>query len=126
METSLETIRGKVRSGRGIGKTIGFPTINIKYNGELAGVFVGAVELNGEIYHAAVHVGSRPTFFDGEPVCEAFLFDFDENIEAETEVVVDVFEKIRDVEAFSSLGFLKNQIAEDVENIKNWYTSKES
>lgn len=126
METSLETIHGKVRKGRGIGKTIGFPTVNIAYNGKLTGVFAGAVELDGDIYPAAVHLGSRPTFFDGETVCEAFLLDFSGEIEPGTELVVDIFDKIRGVVSFENLEFLKKQIAEDVEKIKNWYTARES
>lgn len=123
----MERIIGKVQRGRGIGKTIDFPTINIPYFAETRGVFIGKVFLDSNennFQKAAVHIGNRPTFFDEEIVCEAYLIDWRGNIEIGTEVEIEVYDKIRDIKKFENLLSLKKQISEDVEFVRNWYNLK--
>lgn len=111
----------------GIGKTIDFPTINLPYSGEMRGVFVGKVffDSNNENFQkAAVHLGNKLTFFDEEVLCEAYLIDWKEEIQVGTEVVIEVFDKIRDVKKFKNLMSLKHQIAQDIEFVRNWYNLK--
>lgn len=119
----MEKITGKVREGRKVGRKIGFPTLNLPYGGDLRGVFVGEVLLGGERRSAAVHLGPRPTFGDEEVVCEAFLIDWEGEVEVGTEVEIEVFEKIRDVMEFEDLEALAERISRDVEYVKNWYNS---
>lgn len=118
----MNKICGRVFKGQGLGKKIGFPTLNVSYSGEISGVFAGEVLLNGKIYGAAVNVGGRPTV-DNEKLCEAFLLNFDREIAAGTEVEIRLIEKIRDVEKFADLESLVKQISLDVEFVKNWYNS---
>jgi len=42
------------------------------------------VHLGNERYDGAAYLGTRPTFDDGPPVLETFLFDFDEKIYGKT------------------------------------------
>ena len=114
-------IKGKIKKGRGLGKTMGFPTINIPYDGEVFGVFAGEVFIDGKSYIAAIHVGKRPTVHDDRLICEAFLLNFTGEINDGTEVKVQLGEKIRDIKKFDSLEDLKAQIAKDVEFIKLCY-----
>jgi len=121
-------IKGKVREGRKIGRTIGFPTLNMPYDGELQGIFVGRVKIlndstNSSWHKAAVHLGPRPTFDDSEIVCEAFLIDWTRQIQPGTEIEVDAAEKIREIEKFNNLEDLKKRISKDVEFVKSWYNS---
>lgn len=115
--------RGMVEKGGGIGKTLDFPTINLAYHGEENGVFVGEVFVDKKWRLAAVHIGNRLSL-DEEFSCEVFVIDWSGEILPGQEMDVRLFEKIRDVEKFSSLEKLKEQISKDVEFAKNWYNSR--
>ncbi|MFH1533790.1 MAG: riboflavin kinase [Nitrospirota bacterium] len=117
------TIKGQVGLGRKIGRTIGYPTINIPYDGDEQGVFAGKVFVDSMFVLAAIHLGPRPTFDDKEPICEAFLLDWEEEVSPGTMVEVEAYKKIRNIKKFKKLAELKNQISKDVEFVKNWYNS---
>ncbi len=118
------TIVAKTIKGKGIGKKLGFPTLNIPCTGDLSGVFVGRVFVNDNWYFAAINIGGRPTV-DDENFCEAFLLDFKGRVANGTEVAMTLGKKIRHVEKFKNLTELKKQIAKDVEFVKNWYNPVE-
>jgi len=107
--------------GQKIGRSLGFPTINLGYDGDERGVFVGKVMIGDVWYKAAVNVGGRPTVGDEEVFCEAFLLDFNGDIKKETFVSVELLEKIRAIKKFDNLEALTGQITKDVEFVKNWY-----
>ena len=117
------TIKGQVGEGGKIGKTIGYPTINIPYYGTERGIFAGKVFVNDLFVPAAIHIGPRPTFKDENVICEAFLLDWNEDIFPGTMVEVEALEKIRDIKKFAGLEDLKKQISKDVEFVENWYNS---
>ena len=122
-------IKGKVQKGHGIGKGMGFPTLNIAYEGSVRGIFAGRVFVLGKPYKAAVHVGSRPTFNDGEISCEGYLLDFDvvDNTDFVGEMVeFELLEKIRDVKKFDNFDELKSRMRLDVEFVENWYNRHEA
>ncbi|MDP3981561.1 MAG: riboflavin kinase, partial [Chlamydiota bacterium] len=113
-------IRGKIKKGNGLGRKMGFPTLNIPYYGDDAGVFVGRVLIDDEWHIAAVHIGPRLTIDDDESICEAFLLDW-KGGKIKGEIQIELGKKIRDTKKFDSMELLKNQITEDVEFVKNWY-----
>jgi len=114
----MDIIKGKMIAGKGIGKTMGFPTVNIPYDGELNGVFAARVFCADKKYVAAVNVGARPTFDDAEKLCEIFLLDCDEDFEVGTEFEVKLVNKVREIKKFANLDELKEQIAKDVDFVK--------
>lgn len=116
-------ITGKVIKGLGFGHQLGFPTINIFYNGEEKGVFAGEFFLDDIWHPAAINLGTRPTVDDAKNLCEAFILDWDINKEiAEgTEVKVRLKQKIRDTKKFADFDELKAQIAKDVDFVKTCY-----
>jgi len=107
----MKIIEGQVVKGLGVGKTLGFPTINILYDGKLSGVFVGRVsigekpkivtaqgvsahfckcaggclcssEQNKKGFVSAIHIGKRPTINENEPILEAYIIEgFDKFID---------------------------------------------
>lgn len=111
-------IKGKVQKGRGLGKKLGFPTLNLPYEGKEAGVFAAQVWINGLLYKGAVHLGPRPTLNDEQPICEVYLLDYQCG-DLSGEVKVVMIEKIREIAKFPSFDALKVQIAEDVVKIEN-------
>ena len=104
-------IEGKVEKGKGKGAELGFPTLNIPYDGDEKGVFVGRLFLNDEWKNCAVFVSG---------ICEVYLLKY-ESVGLGTLVKVELLEKIREVEDFDDFEALKAQISKDVEFVKEWY-----
>lgn len=123
----MEVIVGKAVSGRGVGRIMGFPTINIPYGGALLGVFAASVKVAGKKYLAAVNVGGRPTFDDEKILCEAFLLDAPEDflVEEDLEIEVRLLKKVRETQKFHDMESLAMAISHDVEEIKSWYNAGE-
>ncbi|MFA6305957.1 MAG: riboflavin kinase [Candidatus Gracilibacteria bacterium] len=120
----MEIIEGQVVKGLGVGKKLGFETINILYDGKLSGVFAGKVfvgEKPKEGFLSAVHIGKRPTVNENVPILEAHIIDGFEKFSKKDfvgeKIKVEIFEKIRDTKKFENLDELKKQIAKDVVDV---------
>lgn len=111
-------IQGRVARGRRLGRSIGFPTANIRLrrlSTPVSGVY--AVRLHGvgdEVLPGVANLGTRPTVNGSEKLLEVHLFDFDKDIYG-AHVSVEFVHKIRDEQRFESLEVLKAQIARDGE-----------
>ena len=114
-------IVGNVLSGRGIGKEIGFPTINVFYDGKISGVYAGEVVFRRKIFKAAIHVGSKPTVSPYGVSCEAHILNFGGEIGHGDKVKIKIEAKIRDTRKFENLYELKKVIANDIEFTKKYY-----
>jgi len=117
----MKVVKGAVLKGAGVGGEIGFPTLNIFYDGEEEGVFAAEVEIEGFKYKAAVNLGHRPTV-DDKCFCEAHLLDFDkENFAVGKEMSVELLKRIRDIKKFENLGDLQQQIDEDLKHVREFF-----
>lgn len=94
----------KVIKGRGLGRKLGFPTINLERDGE-NGVFLVKVLIDGRNYFGVMHGGEGYS-------CEIHLFDYEGDAYGKS-VSVEVIEKIRDTRRFEKIEDLKRQIEED-------------
>lgn len=107
---------GIVVKGNQIGRTIGFPTANIKIEPKKVmpgtGVFVTITEVDGKIYKSFSNYGKKPTFSDENIVLETHLFDFDGDLYGKC-IRVYFIKKIRDITKFVSKEALKQQLFED-------------
>jgi len=104
-------ISGKVIRGKGKGKKIGFPTVNIELKEKLVnGVYAGSVYFDEKKYKAGIFISK-----DGD-LLEAHLIGFNGNLYGK-EIGIEIGEKIRDVMKFESDGELKRQIKKDIEKI---------
>lgn len=119
------SVCGTVVTGRKLGRTIGFPTANLRvYNEQLPpdGVWVVEVVLeHDQVYRGAGNLGVRPTVEgeSGERQLEVFLLDFSGDLYG-CEMEVKFLEFVRGEEKFDSLGDLKSQILKDVAFCRNW------
>lgn len=107
--------RGPVIGGAKRGTGLGFPTANVALPKGTAlghGIFAVRVALDGRTLDGAAYLGTRPTFDDGMPVLEVFLFDFDEEIYGRS-IEVSFIEKVRDDRRFASAEELVRQMQED-------------
>ncbi len=113
---------GKVVEGNKIGRTINFPTANLKvdYDNKLippTGVYAVTIEIenNVELYYGMMNIGYRPTIGGIEKIIEVNIFDFEELIYNQT-LKIAVIKKLRTEEKFDGIDQLKNQLSIDKEN----------
>ncbi len=112
---------GEVINGDGRGRTLGYPTANIKLDDEdkllpMLGIYVVFIFIDGVRYNGLLSVGKRPTFYnDGSIVPEVFIYDFQSDIYGK-KVKVEILEKIRGEEKFDSAEELIKQMDSDKEN----------
>jgi riboflavin kinase/FMN adenylyltransferase len=108
-------VRGPVIGGAQRGTGLGFPTANVALPKGTAlghGIFAVRVKLDGRPLLGAAYLGTRPTFDDGMPVLEVFLFDFDEKIYGR-DIEVSFIDKVRDDRKFASAEELVRQMEAD-------------
>lgn len=107
---------GLVSHGLGLGKKLGFPTVNLDLDKEKlalpSGVYFTAVKWNGSIYPAITNFGICPTFDEREIHSETFIFNFEGNLYGEN-IRLYFIEFIRDEIKFSSQNELITQINVD-------------
>ena len=113
-------VTGKVIRERGVGRAIGFPTVNLYPSDEKLrlknGVYGGHAEADGKEYKAIVNYGSRPTFGLYAPLVEAHLIGYDGNLYGRTmRISFDTF--LRDIRKFKGEEELKEQLQKDREEV---------
>ena len=118
-------ITGKVRHGKGLGRTIGAPTLNvIPPKGQLIpahGVYATRVSVNGETYAAITNVGVRPTVDEnGGVTVESHLIDMNAQLYG-SDCRVEFLSMLRPEVKFSDLSALQAQIARDIEDAKQYF-----
>jgi len=109
-------IAGRVTTGAGRGRTLGFPTANIAPDRPLLvarGVYRGGVTVDAGQHAAVVNVGVRPTFGEDTLAVEAHLLDFAGDLYGR-EVRLDFLDRLRDEMRFPSVEELKAQVSRDI------------
>ncbi len=119
-------ICGRVAHGDKRGRTIGFPTANIKLHRQSAAVQgVYAVQMTGENNLSAngvANIGRRPTVNGEHLQLEVHLFDFNSDLYGQ-HVCVEFKQKIRNEKRFDSFEDLKHQILKDSAQAKAFFTA---
>ncbi|MER3457089.1 MAG: hypothetical protein C4304_09480 [candidate division GAL15 bacterium] len=116
METLGIRFQAQRIRGKGRGKALGFPTVNLKIPQGLQlphGIYACWVRIEGRSHPAALHYGPVPAFGEEEPSLEVHLLDC-ELPAPPPSVEVEVVRWIRPVLAFDSPDALRAQIAQDV------------
>jgi riboflavin kinase / FMN adenylyltransferase len=109
-------VAGKVVGGAKRGTGLGYPTANVpmpKGTGLGHGIYAVRAHVDGLTHAAAAYLGTRPTFDDGMPVLEVFLFDFDGDLYGH-EMDVEFVDFLRGDRKFSSEAELVAQMHADV------------
>jgi riboflavin kinase / FMN adenylyltransferase len=112
-------VQGVVVAGKRLGRTLGFPTINIARSFEQVtpadGVYAAACTCRLGTFRAAASVGTRPAVGGGPRTIEAYLLDYPGEPLYGEHVRLSLHERLRGEQDFASLDELKAQIALDVE-----------
>lgn len=115
---------GEVTHGRTIGKTIGFPTVNLRFeNGKIIpkhGVYFTETDIGGERYPSVTNVGIRPTVGGHECRAETHILSFDEDLYGRR-ISVRFKRFSRPERKLPDKGALREMIAEDVSNTKRYF-----
>ena len=113
-------LQGTVVSGDGRGRTMGYPTANIKPSSDRKivpgrGVYLVAMQLRDDSLYGMMNIGVRPTVAsDGNLLIEVHIFGFNRDIYGE-EIGVTFLRKLRDEQRFDSLEQLTEQLNRDKE-----------
>lgn len=117
-------IEGQIVHGAARGRTIGFPTANLKPRNRVVpkfGVYATATLIGGEWRRSITNVGIRPTFEkEVEPSVETFVLDFDGDLYGDV-LRVRFLHRIRDERKFSGIEELKAQIERDLWRAKSFF-----
>lgn len=109
-------LKGLVTHGKKLGRTIGFPTANIKFDSKIIipkiGVYYTNIIYNDKKYKGITSVGNNPTVNGKELTIETYILDFNSEIYDE-EIEVYFIDRIRDEKKFSSVDELVIQLKKD-------------
>jgi riboflavin kinase/FMN adenylyltransferase len=118
-------LSGRIRHGDKRGRTIGFPTLNMRVLNHIAparGVYVVQVHgLSNQPLGGVANLGARPTVKGTENRLETHLFDFNENVYGRY-ICVELLEFLRAEQRFDDFEKLKIQIMKDAEQARNLLT----
>ncbi len=109
-------LEGMVVYGRQLGRSIGFPTANIRPDHGVAIPSVGVYLCTVSGHRAVVNIGNRPTVdrrLDAPLSIEAHLLDFSGNLYGRN-LTLEFHSRLRGEKRFASLEELKAAIARDV------------
>ena len=119
------TISGMVEHGKQLGRTLGFPTLNVHPSDEKMlppkGVYMTNTFIDGQIYHGLSNVGFKPTVADEHRMLiETFLFDYNGNAYGK-EVRTQLLHYKRPEQKFDSVDELKAQIDTDIDYARDYF-----
>jgi riboflavin kinase/FMN adenylyltransferase len=108
-------VSGEVIAGAKRGRDLGFPTANMRLDPSCAlkhGIYAVRANAGGRLIDGVASFGRRPTFDNGAPLLETFLFDFSGDLYGQ---VIDVafIAWIRAEAKFDSIDDLKRQMEAD-------------
>lgn len=110
------SIAGHVVHGKQLGRTLGYPTANLRFGGKVPAFFgIHATWVHGvgsSPLAAVSSFGTRPTVDGVEPLLEAHLFDFDGDLYGRR-IEIEFVAKLRDEEKFPDLPALVAQMHRD-------------
>ena len=118
-------LSGIVVKGNQLGRTIGFPTANIKISENYKlipknGVYIVTAIVNNQTIFGMMNIGIKPTLGDNIPTIEVHLLDFSEDI-YDQKIQVNVIERLRDEQKFESFEALKSQLEIDKTNTVDYF-----
>ena len=115
-------VSGRVVRGQQLGRTLGYPTANLRFGGKvpaLRGIYATRVHGidAGAAWPSVSSFGTRPTVGGVEPLLEAHLFDFEGDLYGRR-IEVEFVARLRDEEKFPDLPTLVAQMHRDADEAR--------
>ncbi len=110
-------LSGTVVKGKQLGRTIGFPTANIKIEEDYKliphnGVYVVRSVINEKTVFGMMNIGFNPTVSGEKLTIEIHFLDFDTNL-YDQKITVSILKYLRPEQKFDSLDLLTQQLEKD-------------
>ena len=120
-------IEGTVVHGDARGRTLGYPTANIRFKNSvrlpMEGVYVSEIKVADKWYQAMSSIGHNDTFGEGRKLTvEVFILDFNKDIYGET-VRVRFNHLIRKQVKFAGADGLVKQLNQDEKDTRNYFNN---
>lgn len=121
------SLTGIITKGKQLGRTIGFPTANLKIaeNFKLIpkkGVYIVKSIINSKLVFGMMNIGFNPTVEGKQQTIEINYFDFDADL-YDQKITVSLVDRIRDEEKFESVNHLKAQLEKDKQTSLAYFDS---
>jgi riboflavin kinase/FMN adenylyltransferase len=118
---------GTVIHGKKLGRTIGFPTANLKIEEPYKlipaiGVYAVKCKIGNKNIDGMLNIGTNPTVEGQALSVEVHLFNFDEDL-YDLKISIELIKRIRDEQKFASVDDLKMQLEKDEFLVKNIFKS---
>ncbi|WP_348811889.1 bifunctional riboflavin kinase/FAD synthetase [Flavobacterium maritimum] len=120
-------LTGTIIKGKQLGRTIGFPTANLKIeeNYKLIprnGVYIVSSILNNKRFFGMMNIGYNPTVGGENQSIEINFFDFDADLYHQ-KITVSILHRIRSEQKFDSVSLLKTQLEIDETTARTYINS---
>ena len=122
-------LTGTIAKGKQLGRTIGFPTANLKIeeNYKLIprnGAYVVKSIIDQKKVYGMMNIGYNPTVAGQNLSIEVHYFDFDEDIYNQ-KISVSILEHLRPEQKFGSVDLLKEQLEKDKQTALNYINKQQ-
>ena len=122
-------ITGEVVRGKAIGRTINYPTANLKLKEKYKlvpknGVYIVQAILNDEKFYGITSIGTNPTVKGIEKTIETYFLGFNKDLYGE-EITIEFLKFIREEQTFDSIETLRQEIAKDEKFAKHFLNTRE-
>lgn len=119
-------LTGTIAKGKGIGRTIGFPTANLSIEESYKlipknGVYIIQSKLNDKLKFGMMNIGFNPTVNGNSQSIEIHFFDFDDDL-YDKKIQIQILSRIRDEQKFENIDLLAEQLIKD-KNVALAYSS---
>ncbi|MNS12719.1 Riboflavin biosynthesis protein RibF [compost metagenome] len=120
-------LTGTIIKGKQLGRTIGFPTANLKIeeNYKLIprnGVYIVSSVINNERFFGMMNIGYNPTVGGENQSIEINFFDFNQDLYHQ-KITVSILQRIRSEQKFESVSLLKMQLEIDETTARTYINS---
>ncbi|GAA4972876.1 bifunctional riboflavin kinase/FAD synthetase [Algibacter aquimarinus] len=110
-------LNGTVVEGKGLGRTLQFPTANILIEEDYKlipkqGVYIVNSKIKNKLYFGMMNIGENPTVDGNEETIEVHFFGFNKDIYGR-KIQINLLKHIREEQKFESVDALKNQLNKD-------------
>jgi riboflavin kinase/FMN adenylyltransferase len=122
-------LSGKIVKGRGIGKTLAFPTANLKIKEDYKlipknGVYLVTSIISEKEVFGLTNIGTNPTFGGIHKTIETYFLDYKNDL-YDTDIQLNFIKNIREEKIFTSKEALKIAIKEDELFARNYLNINE-